>query len=65
MLRIVDDRGNYADGAIQFGRLLIEELHQRERGCALFAEAIQIRHDLGLPGEEEARATARHLGCAV
>jgi tetratricopeptide (TPR) repeat protein len=65
LLRSVDDKGDYADGAVQFGRLLIEELHQRERGCALFAEAIQIRHDLGLPGEEEARATARHLGCAV
>jgi tetratricopeptide (TPR) repeat protein len=65
LLRSVDDKGDYADGAVQFGRLLIEELHQHERGCALFAEAIQIRHDLGLLGEEEARATARHLGCAV
>jgi tetratricopeptide (TPR) repeat protein len=65
LLRIVDDKSNYADGAIQFGRLLIEELHQRERGCALFTEAIQIRRDLGLPGEEEARATAQRLGCAV
>ncbi len=65
LLRSVDDKSNYADGAIQFGRLLIEELHQRERGCALFAEAIQIRHDLGFPGEEEARATAQHLGCSI
>jgi len=65
LLRSVDDKSNYADGAVQFGRLLIEELHQRERGCALFAEAIQIRHDLGLPGEEEARATAQRLGCDV
>jgi tetratricopeptide (TPR) repeat protein len=65
LLRSVDDKGNYADGAIQFARLLIEELHQRERGCALFAEAIQIRHELGLPGEEEARATAQRLGCDV
>jgi tetratricopeptide (TPR) repeat protein len=65
LLRSADDKSNYADGAIQFARLLIEELHQRERGCALFTEAIQIRHDLGLPGEEEARATAQRLGCAV
>ena len=63
LLHSVDDKGNYADGAIQFARLLIEELHQHKRGCALFAEAIQIRHDLGLPGEEEARATAQRLGC--
>jgi tetratricopeptide (TPR) repeat protein len=65
VLREVDDVINYATGALLLARLLIEDLQQPDRGCSLLAEAIRIRHDLGLPGEEEARATAQRLGCAV
>ncbi len=62
-MREIGDNINYPEGALQLGALLITQLDQKERGCALLAEAIRIREELGLPGAEEARETARQLGC--
>jgi tetratricopeptide (TPR) repeat protein len=59
----VQDAPNVAGVALSLGDLLIEHRNRREEGCALIQQAIRTRHELGLPGEEEARERARRLGC--
>jgi tetratricopeptide (TPR) repeat protein len=63
LMETVQDAVNEATIALILGTFLIEVRDNREEGCALIQRAIRIRHELGVPGEEEARERARQLGC--
>jgi tetratricopeptide (TPR) repeat protein len=63
ILRGLGDRVGYVPGALALGELLIANDHNRDKGCALIAEAIAICHELGLPAESAARDLALKLGC--
>lgn len=63
VLREVQDATNYAGVAMMLGGLLITQLGKREEGCVFFTQAIETYHAMGVPGEEQARETARRLGC--
>jgi tetratricopeptide (TPR) repeat protein len=65
ILSEVSDRIGYATAALALGTLLVSHRNQREEGCRLIQEAVTIRHELGLPDEQEARETARQLGCEM
>jgi tetratricopeptide (TPR) repeat protein len=52
-----------ADSWLVLGRFLIEHERNRDEGCQMLRDAISLYHEMGLPGEQQARATARLLGC--
>jgi hypothetical protein len=48
---------------LELGRFLIEHERNRDEGCQMLRDAIRLYHEMGLPGEQVARDTARRLGC--
>jgi len=63
ILQDVQNAANYGSAALALGALLIQRRGELDEGCILMHEAIRIRHDLGLPGEDAPRARAEMLGC--
>ncbi len=45
------------------GELLITKRDKREEGCQMLSEAARLYDEMGVPGSEDARQTARRLGC--
>jgi hypothetical protein len=62
-MRDVQDASDEATISLILGKYLNRRRHNQSEGCPLVMRAAQIRHELGLPGEEEALAAARDLGC--
>lgn len=55
-----------ADSLLTLGEFLITKRPgKRDEGCAMLRNAIAIYHEMGVPGEAQARAVAQELGCAV
>jgi tetratricopeptide (TPR) repeat protein len=52
-----------ADSYAYLGQFLITKRSKREEGCQMLAEAARLYDEMGSPGAEEARVTARRLGC--
>jgi tetratricopeptide (TPR) repeat protein len=52
-----------ADSYAYLGQFLITKRNKPEEGCQMLASAAQLYDQMGMPGAEEARETARLLGC--
>jgi tetratricopeptide (TPR) repeat protein len=64
LAREAEDVSDIASMSSALGQLLILHRNHCDEGCQLLAETIRIREELGLPGADAARETARWLGCA-
>ncbi|HEY7985180.1 MAG TPA: hypothetical protein VID73_13470, partial [Ktedonobacterales bacterium] len=63
-LRSVGDVAQLATGSLVCGAFLITKRAKPDEGCTLLAEAARLYDQMELAGQaEEARATARRLGC--
>ncbi|HEX6121718.1 MAG TPA: tetratricopeptide repeat protein, partial [Ktedonobacterales bacterium] len=56
---------NRAAVSLYFGEFLITRRGKRDEGCAMLGEAARLFEAMGVPGAEEARETARRLGCGA
>ncbi|HEY7019572.1 MAG TPA: tetratricopeptide repeat protein [Ktedonobacterales bacterium] len=63
LARETEDAGNIASMSSALGELLIVHRNKRDEGCQMLAEAARLYDQMGIPGAEEARETARRLGC--
>jgi tetratricopeptide (TPR) repeat protein len=61
--REVQDGVGIADSCTYLGEFLITRRDKREEGCGMLAEAARLYEQMGVPGADEARATAQRLGC--
>jgi hypothetical protein len=53
-----------ADSLLALGRFLLEHERDRDEGCRMLGEASHLYHEMGrTDDEEQARETARKLGC--
>ena len=63
ILREVQDWPDVATLLGILGEFLITKRGKREEGCAMLEEAARLYEEMGVPGAEEARETAKRLGC--
>ena len=64
ILREVQDALNQARILEILGAFLIEQRGNSADGCKMLHEAARLYDEMGVPGGDEARETARRLGCA-
>jgi tetratricopeptide (TPR) repeat protein len=59
----VENGRDIADSLSTLGIFLLEHERNRDEGCQMLAEAARLYDQMGIPGADEARETARQLGC--
>jgi tetratricopeptide (TPR) repeat protein len=64
--REAEDATTIASIALTLGRLLIEQQHNSDAGCALLGEAMRVYQMMGLESDaQETRELAERLGCGI